>query len=103
MKTSGIIAKAVSRLFLILILLAAVFLFRDDSSKLQHLYIVTKSKWMFAFPALLVCGFVFFFFRCTVKKYAETDINWLLIINTLVLMAYCVTLFMRVYELTAKN
>jgi cytochrome bd-type quinol oxidase subunit 2 len=103
MKTSGIVAKAVSRLFLILIFLAAIFLFKDDGSKLQHLYIVTKSKWMFLFPALLVCGFVFFFFRCTIKKYTETDMNWLLVINTLVLMVYCATLFMRVYELTMKN
>lgn len=103
MKTSGIIAKSVSRLFLLLILSAGVFLFQGDSSKLQHLYIVTSSKWLFVFPVLLIGGFVFFFIRCTIKKYTEPDSNWLLIINTLVLMAYCVTLFLRVYELTMKH
>lgn len=103
MKTSGIVAKAVSRLFLILVLLAAVFLFKDDSTKLQHLYIVTKSKWMFVFPVILIGGFVFFFIRCTIKRYTEPDSNWLLVINTLVLMAYSITLFLRLYELAIKH
>jgi hypothetical protein len=103
MKTSGIVAKAVSRLFLILVLFAAVFLFRDDGTKLQHLYIVTKSKWMFVFPVILIGGFVYFFIRCTIKRYTEPDSNWLLVINTLVLMTYSITLFLRVYELTMKH
>ncbi len=103
MKTSSIIAKTVSRLFLLFILLTIIFLFQGDSSKLQHLYIVTKSRWLFVFPVILIGGFVFFFIRCTIKKYTEPDSNWLLIINTLVLMAYCATLFIRIYELTAKR
>jgi hypothetical protein len=103
MKTSAIIAKAVSRLFLLLLLLAIIPLFQADSNKLQHLYIVTQSKWLFVFPVVLIGGFVYFFIRCTMNKYKETDSNWLLIINTLVLMAYCATLFFRVYELTLKQ
>ncbi len=103
MKSSGIIAKSVSRLFLLFVLLAGVFLFRSDTSKLEHLYIVTKSRWLFFFPILLIGGFVYFFTRCTIKKYTEPDSNWLLVINTLVLMIYCVTLFARVYELTMPH
>ena len=100
MKTSAIIAKAVSRLFLLLILCATVPLFKVDSTKFQHLYIVADHKWLFAFPVILVCGFVYFFVRCTIKKYTETDSNWLLVLNTVILMAYCATIFFRVYELT---
>ena len=103
MKSSGIIAKSVSRLFLLFVLLAGVFLFRGDTGKLEHLYIVTKSPWLFFFPILLIGGFVYFFTRCTIKKYTEPDSNWLLVINTIVLMTYCVTLFAKVYELTMQH
>lgn len=100
MKTSAIVAKAVSRLFLLLLLCATVPLFKVDSAKFQHLYIVADHKWLFVFPVILVGGFVYFFARCTIKKYAETDSNWLLVLNTVILMAYCATIFFRVYELT---
>ncbi|HTD39718.1 MAG TPA: hypothetical protein VK671_03790 [Mucilaginibacter sp.] len=103
MKTSGIVAKAVTRLFLLLLVLAVVPLFQTDSSKLQHLYIVSRSKWLFIFPVILIGGFVYFFIRCTIKKYSEPDSNWLLVINTLILMAYCATVFVRVYQLTMNH
>jgi hypothetical protein len=102
MKTSSIVAKAVSRLFLLLLLCAAVPLFKVDSTKFQHLYIVANHKWLFVFPVILVGGFIFFFIRCTIKRYSEPDTNWLLVINTVILMAYCATIFARVYELTMK-
>ncbi|MBV8389291.1 MAG: hypothetical protein JO080_05780 [Mucilaginibacter sp.] len=103
MKASGIIAKAVTRLFLLALILAVVPLFQADSSKLQHLYLVTSSKWLFIFPIILIGGFVYFFVRCTIKKYTEPDSNWLLVLNTLILMAYCATLFARVYQLTMAH
>lgn len=100
MKTSGIVAKAVSRLFLLLLVLAVVPLFQADPNRLQHLYIVSKSKWFFVFPVILIGGFVYFLIRCTIKKYTEPDSNWLLVINTLILTAYCATVLLRVYQLT---
>jgi hypothetical protein len=103
MKTSGIIAKAVSRLFLLLLVLAIVPLFQVDTNKLQHLYIVSRSKWLFIFPIILVGGFIYFLIRCTLNKYKEPDSNWLLILNTLILMAYCATIFVRVYQLTMAH
>src|ERR1700712_4576940 len=98
MKISGIVAKAVTRLFLLLLVLAVVPLFQANGEKLQHLYIVTKSKWLFVFPIILIGGFVYFFVRCTIRKYTEPDSNWLLVLNTLILMAYCATVFVRVYQ-----
>lgn len=103
MKTSGIIAKAVSRLFLLLLVLAIVPLFQVDTNKLQHLYIVSRSKWLFIFPIILIGGFIYFLIRCTLNKYKETDSNWLLVLNTLILMAYCATIFVRVYQLTMAH
>lgn len=103
MKTSGIIAKAVSRLFLLLLVLAIVPLFQVDTNKLQHLYIVSRSKWLFIFPIILIGGFIYFLIRCTLSKYKEPDSNWLLVLNTLILMAYCATIFVRVYQLTMAH
>lgn len=103
MKTSGIVAKAVSRLFLLLLVLAIVPLFQVDNNKLQHLYIVSSSKWLFIFPVVLVGGFVYFLIRCIIHKYKEPDSNWLLVINTLILMAYCATILVRVYQLTMAH
>src|SRR4051812_4693821 len=103
MKTSGIVAKAVSRLFLLLLVLAIVPLFRADSTKLHNLYITAHSKWLFIFPMVLVGGFVYFLIRCIIHKYKEPDSNWLLVINTVVLMAYCATLFLKVYQLTMAH
>jgi len=103
MKTSGIVAKAVSRLFLLLLVLAVVPLFQVDRNKLKHLYIVTSSKWLFAFPVILVGGFVYFLIRCILNKYKEPDSNWLLVVKTLILMAYCATLFIKVYQLTMAH
>ena len=99
MKTSRIVAKVVTRLFFLLLLLAIIPLFQADITKLQHIYIVGKNKWTLMFPGLLLAGFVFLFIQCTFKKYSVPDLNWLLVINTLVLMAYCATFYMQVYEL----
>ena len=103
MKSSAIVAKAVTRLFLLLLVMAVVPLFQVDSDKLHHLYIISKSKWLFIFPVILIGGFVYFLVRCTIKRYTEPDSNWLLVINTLILGAYCATIFVRVYELTMKH
>lgn len=99
MKTSQIVAKGIVRLFFLLLVLATIPLFQADGAKLQHLYIVANNKWLFFFPALLIVAFVFFFIRCTIKKYTETDINWVLVVNTVVLMAYGAAIYLRVYQL----
>ena len=98
MKTSRVVAKVVSRLFLLLLLLAVIPLLQADSNKLQHIYL-TGNKWTLVFPGLLFAGFIGLFIYCTIKKYSNPDLNWLLIINTVVLMAYCATLYLRIYEL----
>jgi len=99
MKTSQIVAKAIVRFFFLALVLATIPLFQADGAKLQHLYIVANNKWLFVFPVLLLVAFVYFFVRCTIKKYTETDMNWVLVVNTVVLMAYGATIYIRVYEL----
>jgi len=99
MKTSQIVAKAVVRFFFLALVLATIPLFQADGDKLHHLYIVANNKWLFFFPILLMVAFLYFFIRCNMKKYTETEMNWVLVVNTIVLMAYGATIFIRVYEL----
>lgn len=98
MKTSQIVAKAVTRIFFVLLLLGAFTLYQD-SSKITHLYFIGNNKWTLVFPALLLAGFAALFITCVKQKYAKTDWNWLLVLNTIVLMIYCVTLYTRITDL----
>lgn len=51
------------------------------------------------FPGLLLAGFIGLFIYCAIKKYSMPDMNWLLVVNTVVLMVYCATLYSKIYEL----
>lgn len=99
LKVSQIAAKVVTRLFFILILVACVPYMQGDNHKLNNLYFTTQHKWLFVFPILLVIGFISLLVVCTVKKYKELDLNLLLILNTLILLAYGTMLYIRVWHL----
>ena len=97
MKTSQIAAKAVTRIFFVLILLGAFTLYQDGN-KLSHLYFVGNNKWTLIFPALLLIGFAALFITCVKQKYTKSDWNWLLVLNTVVLLIYCATLYTRITD-----
>ncbi|GGH15757.1 hypothetical protein [Mucilaginibacter phyllosphaerae] len=99
MKTSQIAAKIVTRLFFFLLLIALIPFLQGDTAKLQHLYLTPIHVWTLAFPILLILGFIALLVICSIKKFSKTDLNWLLVLNTLVLMAYAVTLYIRIYQL----
>jgi hypothetical protein len=99
MKSSRFAAKLVTRLFFLLLVLAVVPLFQADGSKLHNLYFATKHWWILIFPVVLVGGFVTLFIGCTMQKYTKPDWNWLLVVATVVLMAYCATIYIQVLKL----
>jgi quinol-cytochrome oxidoreductase complex cytochrome b subunit len=99
MKLSQVAAKIVVRLFFILLLVALLPFLQGDNSKLQHLYLMPKNLWTLAFPILLVLGFIILLVICAIKKYSKPDLNWLLVVNTVVLMAYAATIYIRIYQL----
>jgi hypothetical protein len=98
MKTSQIAAKAVVRIFFILLLASVVPYFAGNNQKLQHFNFVIAHTWTLIFPALLIAGFLGLLITCTIKRYKVIDLNWLLVVNTLVLIAYGVAVFIRVYH-----
>jgi uncharacterized protein YacL len=99
MKASQIAAKVVVRLFFILLLFALIPFFQGDTSKLQHLYLAPKHMYVLAFPILLILSFITLLVLCSIKKYSKPDLNWLLVVNTVVLMVYAGTLLFTIYRL----
>jgi quinol-cytochrome oxidoreductase complex cytochrome b subunit len=99
MKFSQIVAKAVVRVFFIMLLMALIPYLQGNNTKLEHIYLMPKNAWSLAFPILLILGFVVLLVICSIKKYSKQDLNWLLVINTVVLIAY-VTVYIRIYQLT---
>jgi quinol-cytochrome oxidoreductase complex cytochrome b subunit len=101
MKISQIAAKAVVRVFLLLLLISVVPFLEGNNSKLQNFQFVVHQKWTLVFPSILIVGFVTLLVLCTIKKYKEVDLNWLLVVNTLVLLAYFLTVAYVVYKQVA--
>ena len=101
MKSSRFAAKLVTRLFFLLVLFAIIPLFKVDSNKLSHLYFVTPHKWIWIFPCVLVGSFITLFVGCTIQRYTKPDWNWLLVVNTIVLLAYCASLYIRILHLVS--
>lgn len=98
MKTSQIAAKAVVRIFLLLLLVATIPVLQGDNTKLQNFNFTIHRPWTLIFPSILILGFVGLLITCTIKKYKVVDLNWLLVVNTLVLIAYGIAIFIKVYH-----
>jgi quinol-cytochrome oxidoreductase complex cytochrome b subunit len=98
MKISQIAAKAVVRVFLLLLLISTIPFLEGNNSKLQNFQFVVHQKWTLVFPSILIVGFVTLLVLCTIKKYKQVDLNWLLVVNTLVLLAYFLTVAYAVYR-----
>ncbi|TWR27866.1 hypothetical protein FPZ42_01240 [Mucilaginibacter achroorhodeus] len=98
MKTSKLAAKIVTKLFLVLLMAALAFLL-NENNKLDHVYLDGKQIWAFVPPILLILGFITLLVICVRQKYSKPDMNWLLVVNTVVLMAYGITLFIRIHDM----
>ncbi len=98
MRTSQIAAKTAVRIFLFLLLASTIPFLQGGNAKLEQFNFVIHQKWKLIFPAILILGFAGLLIACTVKKYKMPDLNWLLVVNTLVLIAYGIAIFIRVYQ-----
>jgi hypothetical protein len=101
LKTSQIVAKSITRLFFLLSLIAGVSYYFSPLAKdprLKNTYFVISNKYLLIFPGILVVGFATLLIVCIRNKYNKMDLNWLLVVNTAVLMTVCLTLFLRIYS-----
>jgi hypothetical protein len=96
MRMSKPVTKIVVRVFFILVLFALVPFFYGDQNKFQNIYFAFPHKWEIVFPLIIITAFLFLLITCAIKKFNEPELNWLLVVNTIVLTAYGVAIFIKV-------
>jgi len=100
MKVNQFVTKLIIRLFFLLLVIALVPPFlMGDKSKLEHLYISFRHGWQIVFPAILIVCFISLLLICAYKKFKETDLNWLLVLNTIILTIYGIAIYIRVLHM----
>ncbi len=102
LKTSQIVAKSIVRVFVLMVMLAAASYFLAPAgtvAKMHTTYFVVHNKFTLVSPAILVMAFIGLFILCVRTKYKEIEFNWLLVLSTVILMAYFVMLYVRVLQL----
>ena len=99
MKVSKLVTKIVLRIFFILLLVALVPFFTGDQSKLQHIYLAFHHSWEMIFPGIIVLSFLFLLINCSIKRFNEPEMNWLLVVNTIVLLTYGIAIYIKVVNL----
>jgi hypothetical protein len=104
MKTSKTVAKSILRVFFIVLCmgLASYFLGFGAFSKHpeQHdTYFGIRNGWTLVYPGLLLAGFITLLIICLKNKYSRPDTNWLLVLNTAILMTYCIVFYLKLYQI----
>ena len=101
LKISQVAAKTAIRVFII-ILFCGVLPFiaghQPWDDRLETTHLVIPNKWTLIAPAVLFLGFLSLAIICKKKKYQEQDINWLLVLNTVILLIYLVLLYSRIFK-----
>ncbi len=94
---SKFFAKLLLRLFILLLLfsLAPFFIQHGLDARLQHIYISLPNKWALIFPVLLFLAFLTLLIITLRTKYKYTDLNWMFVLNTLILVIYLVLVYVR--------
>lgn len=102
--TSKFVSKLLVRVFILLLAaaLAPVFIDNQIAAKLQTTYIYIENKWVFIFPLILFLSFLTLLILTGRAKHEKTDLNWMLSLNTLLLIIYVVMLFLRLYPIIYK-
>jgi len=90
------VTKIAVRVFFILVLFALVPFFYGDQNKFRHIYFAFPQKWQMIFPLIIITAFLFLLITCAIKKFNDPELNWLLVVNTIVLTAYGVAIFIKV-------
>lgn len=101
-KISRTAAKTAVRIFIIILFMGILpFISGQDQpweAKLANAHLVIPNKWTLVFPAILFVGFLILTILCMKNKYRQTDINWLLVLNAVILITYLVMLYSRIFK-----
>lgn len=92
-------AKLLTRLFMLLLAFAIAPFFLDSNmaAKLETTYVYIENKWVFIFPAILFLSFLTLLILTGRAHHEKEDLNWMLSLNTLLLIIYVVLLYIKLY------
>ncbi|GGG83654.1 hypothetical protein GCM10007415_15910 [Parapedobacter pyrenivorans] len=94
-------AKTLVRLFMLLLLFAfaPVILEKETVGPLSQTFVYIKNKWALLFPGLLFASFLTLLILTLRHKYQKTDLNWMLSLNSALLIIYLIMLYSRIYPI----
>jgi sterol desaturase/sphingolipid hydroxylase (fatty acid hydroxylase superfamily) len=101
-KISKTAAKTAIRIFIIILFMGILPLVSGQNQpwdqRLADAHLVITNKWTLVFPAVLFLGFLSLTILCMKNKYSQPDVNWLLVLNAVILITYLVMLYSRIYK-----
>src|SRR5690606_29412613 len=94
-------AKLLVRLFILLLLFAfaPVVLEKETTRSYSETFVYIENKWALLFPCLLFLSFLVLLFLTLRHKYQKTDLNWMLSLNTVLLIVYITLVYVRLYPI----
>lgn len=92
-------AKLLVRLFILLLLFAfaPVVLEQEATRSYSETFVYIENKWALVFPALLFASFLVLLILTLRHKYQKTDLNWMLSLNTALLIIYIIMVYIRLF------
>jgi hypothetical protein len=98
---SKFVAKLLVRLFMLLLLFAfaPVLVEKTTGRSLTDSFVYITNKWAFIFPGLLFLSFLILLVLTLRNKYRQTDLNWMLSLNTALLIIYLIMLYIKIYPI----
>jgi hypothetical protein len=96
MKASRLVTKIVVRVFFVLVFFALVPVFMGDQQKFKDVNLTFRHKWETVFPLILITCFIGLLLTAAYRKFNDLEINWLLVLNTIILTVYGAALFYKV-------
>ena len=96
---SKFVAKLLVRLFMLLLLFAfaPAVLETKLARPLSATFVYIQNKWAFIFPGILFLSFLTLLIITLRHKYQKTDLNWMLSLNTGLLIVYLILLYTKLY------
>lgn len=96
---SKIVAKAILRFVLLVLILGIAFSFSKDANLLSKISLSFPQKWAIFAPIALFLFFLVLMFLMLKEKYKKTDINWLFSLSGAFLLLYLILLYSRIYPM----
>lgn len=98
---SKFVSKLLVRLFIIVLIAGVLPFFADEQIKnnMAVTYVYIENKWVFIFPLILFLSFLTLLILTSRAKNEQDDLNWILSLNTLLLIIYIVLLFVKLYPI----